>query len=267
MQLAVFQRMLQVTGNTIYNMDALGELEVDADDRPLYPPRIIGAEVINNPFNDIVPREAKRSTTEEVVKVKVRGKLNTNLLSFQDDVEEEDSSAGDVSKFKIRSAHDVADSNGRLAKEALNVKALPQVQRRIGKIVDESSDDDDEESGRGKQQAADPVGSNLLGDHGREERQAALVRLKEEIREMKKKSLVGADAQPAVGKVMVQSIFNAPFVSNDTYYFRTIVLLFSRQSKKKLNLCLCRLWLQTSAAARRKLWKSWANSRAVLVPF
>ena len=229
MQLAVFQRMLQVTGNTIYNMDALGELEVDADDRPLYPPRIIGAEVINNPFNDIVPREAKRSTTEEVVKVKVRGKLNTNLLSFQDDVEEEDSSAGDVSKFKIRSAHDVADSNGRLAKEALNVKALPQVQRRIGKIVDESSDDDDEESGRGKQQEADPAGSTLLGEHGREERQAALMRLKEEIREMKKKSLVGADSQPAVGKVILTPLSHASFVPciNRLLLLPTIAFFFS----------------------------------------
>jgi peptidyl-prolyl cis-trans isomerase SDCCAG10 len=181
-------------------MDALGELEVDADDRPLYPPRIIGAEVINNPFNDIAPREAKRSTTEEVVKVKVKGKLNTNLLSFQDDVEEDHATSSDAAKFKIRSAHDVADSNGRLAKEALNVKALPQVQRRIGKIVDESSDDDEDEAN--KQQDSNPAGSALHAEQGKEDRQAALIRLKEEIRELKKKSLVGSDSQPAIGKVI-----------------------------------------------------------------
>jgi peptidyl-prolyl cis-trans isomerase SDCCAG10 len=196
---SIVQRALQVTGNTIYNMDALGDLEVDADDRPLYPPRIIGAEVINNPFNDILPREVKRLTAEEVVKVKVRGKLNTNLLSFQDDVEDEDA---DSAKFKIRSAHDVADSNGRLAKEALNVKALPQVQRRTGKIVDESSDEDEGESVRSKQQEADLGTSALHCELGKEDRHAALMRLKEEIRELKKKSLVGADSQPAVGKVM-----------------------------------------------------------------
>jgi hypothetical protein len=170
----------------------------------LYPPRIIGAEVINNPFNDIAPRELKRSTAEEVVKVKVRGTLNTNLLSFQDDVEDEDSTVGVAAKFKIRSAHDVADSNGRLAKEALNVKALPQVQRRVGKIVDESSDEDEDQSGGGKQQEADS--SLLLGDQVREDRQAALTRLKEEIRELKKKSLVGADSQPAVGKVITVNV-------------------------------------------------------------
>ena len=195
--------VLQVTGNTIYNMDALGELEVDADDRPLYPPRIIGAEVINNPFNDIVPRELKRSTAEEVVKVKVRGTLNTKLLSFQDDVEDDVAPSVDAAKFKIRSAHDVADSNGRLAKEALNVKALPQVQRRVGKIVDESSEEEDDESGRGKQPEADTGASAVQGEQGKE-RQAVLIRLKEEIRELKKKSLVGADSQPAVGKVRSQ---------------------------------------------------------------
>ncbi len=185
-------------------MDALGELEVDSDDRPLYPPRIIGAEVINNPFNDIVPRELKRSTAEEVVKVKVRGTLNTKLLSFQDDVEDDVAPSVDAAKFKIRSAHDVADSNGRLAKEALNVKALPQVQRRVGKIVDESSEDEDDESGRGKQPEAGTGASALQGEQGKEERQAVLIRLKEEIRELKKKSLVGADSQPAVGKVRSQ---------------------------------------------------------------
>ena len=45
-----------MTGNTIYNLDAMGEYETGPDDRPLYPPRITSAEVILNPFDDIVPR-------------------------------------------------------------------------------------------------------------------------------------------------------------------------------------------------------------------
>ena len=35
----------QVTGNTVYNMLKLGEVEVDAEDRPVYPPKIKSAEV------------------------------------------------------------------------------------------------------------------------------------------------------------------------------------------------------------------------------
>jgi peptidyl-prolyl cis-trans isomerase SDCCAG10 len=182
-------------------MDSLGELEVDPDDRPLYPPRIIGSEVINNPFNDIVPRETKRSAADEVVKVKVKVKLNTKLLSFQDDVEDEMNSGRVSPKFKIRSAHDIDDNNGRLAKETLDLKTMPQVQRRLGKVVDESSDEE-EESAKGKEtQAGLGDTAALPGDHCKEERQAALARLKEDIRELKKKSLAGSDSQPAVGKV------------------------------------------------------------------
>lgn len=32
------------------------ELEVDQNERPLYPPRIKSAEVVLNPFDDIIPR-------------------------------------------------------------------------------------------------------------------------------------------------------------------------------------------------------------------
>ena len=52
----VVSQPLQVTGNTIYNLDAMGEYETGPDDRPLYPPRITSVEVILNPFDDIVPR-------------------------------------------------------------------------------------------------------------------------------------------------------------------------------------------------------------------
>jgi hypothetical protein len=184
--------------------------------------------------------------------VKIKGKLNTNLLSFQDDVEEVDASAADAAKFKIRSAHDVADSNGRLAREALNVNAMPQVRRRTGKIVDESSDEEEDKSSRGKQQEVDLGASALHGEQGKEERQAALMRLKEEIRELKKKSLAGAESQPAVGKVFDHFYCDAA---------RALIFWFLRNLLSHLVdvlelIMLCRLWLQTNVVVRRKLWRN-----------
>jgi peptidyl-prolyl cis-trans isomerase SDCCAG10 len=41
------------------------ELEVDEDERPLHPPRVIGAEVLWNPFEDIVPRKLIKKTDEK----------------------------------------------------------------------------------------------------------------------------------------------------------------------------------------------------------
>ena len=37
----------------------MSELEVDSNERPLEPPSVKSAEILNNPFDDIVPRDIK----------------------------------------------------------------------------------------------------------------------------------------------------------------------------------------------------------------
>jgi peptidyl-prolyl cis-trans isomerase SDCCAG10 len=100
---------LQITGNTIFNVLKLGELEVNEEDRPLYPPRILAAEVLSNPFDDIVPRDLyalgiKRKPGEEdqaakptVDRPQIRKKRNVGLLSFG-----EEEGAEEVPQFKPR---------------------------------------------------------------------------------------------------------------------------------------------------------------------
>lgn len=75
----------------------MGELETDPKtEAPLYPPRIIGTEVVLNPFEDIIPRErlvldveqttnSTRSSTSLNSNLK---KKNVSLLSFADDEDE-----------------------------------------------------------------------------------------------------------------------------------------------------------------------------------
>lgn len=43
-------------GDTIYNVLRFNEQETDDDDRPMDPPRLLRADVLWNPFDDIVPR-------------------------------------------------------------------------------------------------------------------------------------------------------------------------------------------------------------------
>lgn len=62
----------KVTGDTLYNMLKLEDGLVDHNERPLYPPKIIKAEILSNPFSDIVPRVLKKE--EKKVKKKVREK-------------------------------------------------------------------------------------------------------------------------------------------------------------------------------------------------
>lgn len=37
---------LQITGDTVYNLMKIGELETDKEDRPVDPPQIVSVEVI-----------------------------------------------------------------------------------------------------------------------------------------------------------------------------------------------------------------------------
>lgn len=54
----------KVVGPTIFNVLRVGDLEVDASDRPLEPPKILGMEVLALPMDDIVPRPVGRRTAQ-----------------------------------------------------------------------------------------------------------------------------------------------------------------------------------------------------------
>ncbi|PSR80371.1 hypothetical protein PHLCEN_2v6756 [Hermanssonia centrifuga] len=46
----------RVIGDTIYNVLKIGGMEIDANERPLYPPKIKTIRIVDNPFDDIIPR-------------------------------------------------------------------------------------------------------------------------------------------------------------------------------------------------------------------
>ncbi|KAG5536670.1 hypothetical protein RHGRI_024182 [Rhododendron griersonianum] len=103
----------KVTGDSVYNLTRLGEVETDKDDRPLDPPpKITSVEVLWNPFDDIFPRavpaKALPSSTvdadNKASKKKAVKKLN--LLSFGEEAEEEENQLASV-RTKIKSSHDV----------------------------------------------------------------------------------------------------------------------------------------------------------------
>ncbi|MEW5313077.1 MAG: hypothetical protein WDW38_004671 [Sanguina aurantia] len=121
----------KVTGDSIYNLIRIGELQADEQDVPLFPPVITDAEVLWNPFDDIVPRvdrearkaaEAQRLQLLADAKTRKRqqgGTKNLSLLSFGEEAgAEEDAIAVAAAKAptKFKSAHDVLDDS-RLAKE------------------------------------------------------------------------------------------------------------------------------------------------------
>ncbi|KAK6630645.1 hypothetical protein RUM43_014630 [Polyplax serrata] len=101
----------KVTGETIYNMIKLEEADTDHNDAPYYPQKILKAEVLNNPFDDIVPRclppkkERKKKTEKSAAGIK-----NFKLLSFGEEAAEDEEESKEVSLSlagKSKSTHDV----------------------------------------------------------------------------------------------------------------------------------------------------------------
>ena len=114
----------KITGDTVYNVLTMNDLEVE-NDAPVYPPRIISTTIEHSPFDDIVPRaninklaggEKKKNKKKENKKLK---KKNTKLLSFGEEAEEEeiDLASSDV-QSGMASSHDVLEDDETLLKEA-----------------------------------------------------------------------------------------------------------------------------------------------------
>lgn len=89
----------RIDGETIFNLMKMGELELadgEGSEKPLFPTRIIGTEVLVNNFEDMVARVRKAPRTRDVEQreVKKRKKpAGKNVLSFGMDEGEEDGSA------------------------------------------------------------------------------------------------------------------------------------------------------------------------------
>ncbi|KAH7908624.1 cyclophilin-like domain-containing protein [Hygrophoropsis aurantiaca] len=106
-------------GDTVYNVLKIGESEIDANERPVYPPKIKSIRIVDNPFDDIVPRitaaekraqlRAREEGQREREEAERRrgAKKNVKLLSFDGD--EEDAAEPVVFKKKAIVRPDLVD--------------------------------------------------------------------------------------------------------------------------------------------------------------
>ena len=104
----------------------MSEVEVDLEDRPVYPPKITHVEIVDNPFDDIVPRQLPKRP-QELKKDKNEAKLpkrskkldmkNTSLLSFAE--EEDQNEVTQIGKGKGKSLHDMVSDDPRILKESI----------------------------------------------------------------------------------------------------------------------------------------------------
>lgn len=105
----------KVTGKTIYNMIKFDELQVDQNDKPFDPPKIIRTEILSNPFDDILPRDSGRKKKKDQDKINEQqstatAKKDFKLLSFGDEAEEEEEVVNQVTERGVsKSSHDLTN--------------------------------------------------------------------------------------------------------------------------------------------------------------
>ncbi|OQS03624.1 peptidyl-prolyl isomerase CWC27 [Thraustotheca clavata] len=107
----------KVTGNTIFNLLTVNDVETGRDERPLHPLKLLSIEVLWNPFEDIVPRAIKKAQGEVVKPKKNKRKATKDLklLSFGD--EAEDAFVSVPKKKGGMSSHDMLKDDKKLSKK------------------------------------------------------------------------------------------------------------------------------------------------------
>lgn len=123
----------RIVGDTIYNLARMGESEVaEGTERPLYPIKITGVEILLNPFTDMQKRERVARHTETAPapapKKKKPAKAGKKLLSFADDEGDDEPIVKKVKKFDTRIVMDIDDEPTREQRPA---KKAPKEEKSI----------------------------------------------------------------------------------------------------------------------------------------
>ena len=110
----------KVVGDTLFNLLKIGELQVDADEKPIYQAKLIETIIVNNPFKDIIQRTTKKQriveqATNTATEFKAKGVRSQALLSFDNE--------GAERSFKMKSTHD-AINDPKLLKTSTSNAAI-----------------------------------------------------------------------------------------------------------------------------------------------
>lgn len=140
----------KVTGKTIFNLVSFNDIETDSEDRPMYgAPKILRAEILNNPFDDIIPRVMKQSEEKKKKKKSKKDKKNLSLLSFGEEQNEEDTETVEITKQEkkegkgtSKSSHDLLQDE-KLSKEAVSVPDTVDEGSESGGDAEEEEEGDD----------------------------------------------------------------------------------------------------------------------------
>jgi len=135
----------KITGNTLYNLLNMNTFDIDDDERPLKPPIILRAEILWNPFEDIVPRNIKPKEEEELKPVEEKPKPASNkklaLLSFADEAEEDENIAINFKPISSVSSNHLPKKSWKRTREKLLEDDEPDNDEPTDKPKEEKPED------------------------------------------------------------------------------------------------------------------------------
>ncbi|KAK7033936.1 Peptidyl-prolyl isomerase cwc27 [Paramarasmius palmivorus] len=201
----------RVIGDTVYNVMKIGEMELDKNERPVYPPKIKNVRILDNPFPDIIPRitaaekRAQQRAREEAQKereeeMRRRGaKKNVKLLSFGADEGEDQGEEEEPVTFKKKAIFRpdlVDDSSSKKADLVLPdfVTNVPKSMEKEKEIVQaKTSEDAENKSRKAKSKDKDLDITKIREQHASEKassltaRQKEIEKMEADIRKLAKK--------------------------------------------------------------------------------
>ncbi|KAH7390528.1 cyclophilin-like domain-containing protein [Pyrenochaeta sp. MPI-SDFR-AT-0127] len=202
----------RIAGDTIYNLMKMAESEIreGSEDQPMYPTRITSAEIIINPFEDMVKRVRVAERTEpEAKKVKKpKRKAGKNVLSFGDEGDDAES-APVAKKAKYNTKLVSAGAEKPQSKEPEQTKAIP-IRKPVRKSPSRSPSPKPVHKPVPKLSPKDKARSPPPRELSPEsEKRAKLDRVNAQIAELKasmKRNTTSQNAEPAKKKSLLESM-------------------------------------------------------------
>ncbi|KAF9572302.1 Peptidyl-prolyl isomerase cwc27 [Mortierella alpina] len=216
----------KVAGDTIFNVLRIGGLEVDANERPLYPPKVINCTIVVNPFDDIIPRISRQEREAALLKEleaqkkpekQKKLKKNVALLSFADDApdltmdEENESETGSTKekKKKLLSSHDLLEDDPTLSREtdhSLLSDEKPS-KRKAAEETEATGDSAKETSSESKIKGRE---TRQQDDDDQESVNAFNDRMRDQVRERQKKARLAKEDASSNSKTDTPSAASPP---------------------------------------------------------
>ncbi|XP_069483446.1 spliceosome-associated protein CWC27 homolog [Ambystoma mexicanum] len=192
----------KITGDTVYNMLRLTEVDIDANERPVNPHKIKTCEILFNPFDDIIPRENKTLKKDKqedgAKKSKTKGTKNFKLLSFGEEAEEEEVEVSKVSqtmKGKSKSSHDLLKDDPRLSSVPAVKRKKEKESKRHSDEEGESKEDESDSEEEEEEMVEEEEESDMDSDEKHQMKDRIAKKLKKEPSGNAKRSLKTEDAE------------------------------------------------------------------------